>query len=662
MGIETVDGDNEVGNVSNNQFFLVTSGSEVVKETDAAKIIKDPLFANTTVGDPNAFKPLPGSPAIDAGTATRLTTSYAHNKFAALDQFGSSRTLGTAPDIGLYEGSGHTPNPSGEFDTLQVSSTATTVTVQNSKWKLVWDKARGAGITGFYDKISDPGAASNLVHTNSLLFDAKIGSYTASSQTGVGPLLYLVESTRARAVIRQNLPVSASIDLNIYYTVYPSGHVYIESELSNLSAGSTAVTTVDYTLRLGSTSGAFTSADSTRGFGYLTTATRDAMLSVTRNLDGGASGAERWAASTAASGTPGTVIFNTTDLADLSQNTARRHNFLLYLGETALDFAKSAALNTDAYGPSALSMTSGSLLAERSWQDFLQGHWSLDDGAGATARDKSVFVQNNATLAGANYKWVSGKVNGGLYLTTTDSAYVASNSVLNAGQRLYRDVLAQARFHGHGGHGAHRQQGPVQRQRLVLPQGGQRLGHQQDPVQHGRDHGHQPQPHRPGLEPHRRGGRSGGNRNLEMYVNGVQVSASTAAAVATANSLNLLHGIRLGRDRRRPSSRGPWTTCAFTDAKRRDTTSNPSTTAASPRATGITPCAPTTTTALVALINADTAKTRMQPAFQISNWFGPRTPKYVYLNGTRLTPNVDFVSDSHRQLRPSPPGVPWSCN
>ena len=43
---------------------------------------------------------------------------------------------------------------------------------------------------------------------------------------------------------------------------------------------------------------------------------------------------------------------------------------------------------------------------------------------------------------------------------------------------------------------------------------------------------------------------------------------------------------------------------------------------------------------MVALLNESAAQTRVQPAFQIDNWYGTKTPKYVYLNGTRLVPNV----------------------
>ncbi len=638
-GIETVDADNEVGNVSNNLFWLVTTGQEVVKETDANKILKDPLFANTTIGNPNAFKLLPGSPAIDAGTSTVLTTSYSNNHFASADYFGNSRTIGSAPDIGLYEGTGYTPNPSGEFDTLTVSSTATTVTVQNSKWKLVWDQARGAGITQFYDKVT---SSANLLASNSLLFDAKIDSYTASSQTTTGPILSLIENTRARAVVRQRLPVSASLDLNIYYSVYSSGHVYIESELSNLAASSTAVGTVDYTLKLGTTTAAYTSAGTKNGFGYLTTSSRGAVLSVTRNLDGGASGAETWATSTAASGSPGTVVFNTTDLANLSQNTVRRHDFLLYVGDNSLTFDKVAAINADAYTPSALSMSAGSLIGERSWQEILQGHWTMDDGAGTTARDKSVNNLNNATVGGANYKWVTGKVGGGLYLTTTDSAYVASASVLNPANAftvmfwLKPDfanmgdtalILSKGLSNANGWYC--RKVTAVNKVQFTMGAATVTSPTLTDAVW----------THIAVVAD------AGNNQQLEMYINGVQAAASTASATATSNTANLVFGYASG---------------SIANAKFKGTLDDvriygrelPGNDVQSIYDFGFSSrygqyaVRADNNNRVVALINGGAAQTRVQPAFFISNWFGPRNPKYVFLNGSKLTPNVDYVVDS----------------
>ncbi|MBW8886871.1 MAG: DUF2341 domain-containing protein [Fibrobacteres bacterium] len=627
-----------IGSCSNNLFFGVTTGQNTTTTTCTGSVTADPLFANTTPTDRNAFKLLPGSPAIDAGTTTYGSGAGACTRRTPADYFGTARPLGTAPDIGLYEGTGYTPNPSGEFDTLAVTSTATTITVQNSKWKLIWDQARGAGITQFFDKVT---SSANLLASNSLLFDAKIDSYTASSQTTAGPVLSLIEGTRARAVIRQRLPVSASLDLNIYYSVYSSGHVYIESELSNLAASTTTVGTVDYTLKLGTTTAAYTSAGTNNGFGYLTTSSRGALLSVTRNLDGGASGSETWATSTAASGSPGTVLFNTTDLANLSQNTVRRHDFLLYVGDNSLTFDKAAAINADAYTPSTLSMSAGTLIGERSWQDLIQGHWTFDDGAGSTARDKSVNNLNNATLGGANYKWTTGKVGGGVLFTTTDSAYVASTSVLNPANGftvmfwLKPDftmgdtalILSKGLSNANGWY-CRKVTGV---NKVIFTMGAATV-----------------------TSPTLTDGAwthiavvadAGSNRQLEMYVNGVQTAASTAAATATSNSANLVFGYASG---------------AIANAKFKGTLDDvriynrelPGSDVQSVYDFGFSSryghyaLRADNNNRVVALINGGAAQTRVQPAFYISNWFGPRDPKYVFLNGTKLKTNVDYVVDS----------------
>jgi hypothetical protein len=630
-----------IGSCANNLFFGVTTGQNTATTTCTGSITRDPLFANTTPTDRNSFKLLPGSPAIDAGTTTYGSGAQACTRRTPADYFGTARPIGTAPDIGFYEGTGYTPNPSGEFDSLAVTSTATTVTVQNSKWKLVWDKGRGAGITEFYDKTTAP--STNLLVSNSLLFDAKIDSYTASSQTGTGPVLYLLESSRARAVIRQQLPVSASLDLNIYYSVYSSGHIYIESELSNLASATTTVGTVDYTLKLASTTAAFTSADSTKGFGYLTTATRDAMLTVTRDLDGGASGAERWSTSTAATGATGTVIFKTTDLADLSRNTLRRHDFLLYMGDNALTFDKAAVINADAYSPSALSMSAGSLLGERSWQEGLQGHWTLDDGAGSTARDKSVNAANNATLGGANYKWVSGKVGAGLYLTTTDSAYVASATGLNPANGFTVMFWLKPDFANMGdtamivSKGNSNASGWYCRKvtsvnKILFNMGGTTVT---SPTLTDLAWTHIALL-----------ADAGSTRQLEIYVNGVQCAASTASATATSNSANLVFGY---------ASPGATTQSKFKgtlDDIRIYGREMPGSDIQSIYDFGFSSkygqyaLRADNNNRVVALINGGAAQTRVQPAFYISNWFGPRNPRYVFLNGTKLAPNTDYVVDS----------------
>src|SRR5690606_9493869 len=127
--------------------------------------------------------------------------------------------------------------PQSEFDSLITVVAGNTVIVKNSKWKLLWNMARGGGITGFYD-MAGGDTATNLLVTNTLLFDVTVGAYAASAQTGNTLAPTFTERSRARAVVRQRLAVSASLDLNVWYTVYPSGHVYVQSELTNNSTGS----------------------------------------------------------------------------------------------------------------------------------------------------------------------------------------------------------------------------------------------------------------------------------------------------------------------------------------------------------------------------------------------------------------------------------------
>jgi hypothetical protein len=297
---------------------------------------------------------------------------------------------------------------------------------------------------------------------------------------------------------------------------------------------------------MGTATAAYTTAGTKNGFGYLNTSSRSPMLAVTRDLDGGASAAETWSTSTATSGAGGTVIFKTTALATLSQNTVRRHDFLLYIGDNSLDFGKAAAINADAYTPSPLSMSAGSLMGERSWQEALQGHWTLDDGAGSTARDKSVFVQNNATLGGANYKWVAGKTGGGLYLTATDSAYVASTSALNPANGFTVMFWLKPDFTGMGDTALIVSKGLSNASGWYCRKVANASGTNKIQFTMGAATVTSPSLTDLAWSHIAVVADAGGNRNLEMYVNGVQVAASTAAAVATSNSLNLLMGYGSG--------------------------------------------------------------------------------------------------------------------
>ena len=568
------------GTLSNNLFYLVTSGREVFGNTDANKIIANPLFADTAWNSKGAYKLLPGSPAIDAGTTAK---GSGYVRVSPTDFYGSSRPLGTAPDIGLYEGTGYTPNPANEFDTLTTTSTATTVTVYNSKWKIVFDKAKGGGISEFYDQTAP---ASNLLASGTVLFDAKVDALIASSQSTIAPTL--LEQCASRVVVWQRYGASGSLDVNLYYSIYPSGHIYIQSQLVNLGASTLTVGTVDYTAKVNAATAAYSSL-AKDGFAYLTTTTRDVALVATQALDNGSSaGTESWTG-TATSGASGNVVFKTTDLLDIVKNFRRNHHFLLYIGDAALTYDKAAALKSDAGNPSPLTVSAGGLIHERSWQDALAGHWTFDEGAGSIVRDKSLANTNNGTITGA--KFTSGKVGGALTFASTDVVVVNDDNALEAANSRTFMFWVKPNWATCGStafiisKGTSTSDGWYFRRlgasTLEFRVAGTTISTPTLPT---------------GTWSHIVGTIGNSDRVLRLYVNGVLEAASTSASTPTANASNLRFGENTGGGAA-TSSWGIWTMCASTIPISISPTSNRSITRASPSAMDIIALGRTTTTA-----------------------------------------------------------------
>ncbi|HKP97339.1 MAG TPA: DUF2341 domain-containing protein [Fibrobacteria bacterium] len=640
-GIQTVSNTAATGVVSNNLFHLVTSGRELTTVTDANKVIKDPLFYSTDIRNPNGFKLLPGSPALDAGTTTRDDGYSA--KTVPYDLWGTARAQGAAVDIGAYEGTGYTPTPTAAFDTLTNVVSGNTVIVKNSKWKLVWDMARGGGIAGFYDMTGD--TTANLTASSSLLFDVRIDGYLASTQTSnaIAPVFY--ERTRARSVIRQRLALSPSLDLNVWYTVHASGHVYIQSEISNLSGGTLDVDAVQYFLKLGAataltqSAGSLASISYKNGYGFLNTASKDALLAVTRDLDEGALGAsETWSQVGSIAGSTDSVGFSIADMTDLPQWMKRHHHFLLYVGDGSLDNSKASTLNADAYNPSPVTVSAGSLLHERSWQDQLGGHWNFDEGGGTTVKDRSINYTNDATITSGT--WVSGKVGGALRFTTSSVATVSDHDALEAGQSRMYMLWVKPDFSAMGADAflLSKGTGTSDGWHFRRVSGANQIKFQVGAVSVSS----------PTLATNtwvHLAASIDGPRTVVLYVNGVMAASSTTAATLTANANALRMGENAGggaADRfagdiddvriyhsippigQLQAIVGQGFSAQYGHYHLRADNNN----------------------RVVAVLNGTTAQTRVQPAFKIDNWFAPKTPKHVYLNGVRLVPNVDFVADS----------------
>ena len=320
-----------------------------------------------------------------------------------------------------------------------------------------------------------------------------------------------MERTRARSVVRQRLALSATLDLNVYYTVYPSGHVYIQSEITNLGTSTLDVDVVQYGLKVGAADAVTKSAGSLpnisykNGYGYLNLPTRDAFLSVTQDLDGDSVFSETWSQAASIAGSLDSVTFQTSDLADPGKNMSRHHHFLLYVGDLALDAQKASTLNADAYAPSrgqhvgrhpapreVLAGPSGRPLAlRRRHRDHRQGrqprqhqqHQLPDlDHLGVGQGGRRPALHHLRGGRGQRQRRPRGP------------------------PQFHRLLLGQARFLRHGDHRLRPLQGAHHRQRLVFPA---QLRREHLPLQRGRRLGGFARPHHRHLAPHRRRGGAG---------------------------------------------------------------------------------------------------------------------------------------------------------
>ncbi|HLP42723.1 MAG TPA: LamG-like jellyroll fold domain-containing protein, partial [Fibrobacteria bacterium] len=650
FGIHTTDANSEVGRVSCNLFEMITSNREVVGESDGNAIYIDPQFNSTDPGDRNGFKLLGGSLAIDAGTSTINTLApESWSRVPTTDHFGTSRPQGAYPDVGMYEGTGYTPNPTGTFDSLTNTVSGNTVIVKNSRFKLVWDMARGGGITGFYDMTGD--TTANLVGANSLLFDVRIDGMVASAATSNTFAPYFVERTRAKAVVRQRLAVSATLDLNVTYSVHPSGHVYIQSEIANLSSDTAIVDLVQYTVKLGAATavtrslGNLTNVNFPYGHVYLTTATKDVLLAAVRWLQEQADDFEIWSQVGSVSGSLDSAGWSVPYQSLLAGYMQRHAHFLLYVGDNSLDAGKASTLSADAWNPSTVGVSTGSLAHERSWQDEIAGHWTFDDGGGTTVKDNSLHNTNNGTATSGT--WVSGQVGGAMRFTSSSVVSVADADALEAGRNRTYMLWVKPDFANMGSDAfvlskgitassgwSFRRVSGLERFKFVM--GALEVECPYLLYWSGWDNNWT-----------HLAATVDGSGQVKLYFDGILVAAGTTSATPTANADALRMGENAGsgaadrfvgdiddvRIYNRVVSQGAIQAIAARGFSAQY---------------GHYHLRADNNNRVVAQLNESTAQTRMQPAFRIDNWFGPKTPKYVFLNGTRLMPNVDFVSDSAR--------------
>ncbi len=612
----------DIGLLSNNLFHNVAVEVDGHSDGDPNSVSADPLIVSTSTGSPNYMKLAPGSPAIDAGTDSIETGGY--NLSSNHDYWGTARPVGSARDIGVYEGTGYSEVFTGEIDTLTVSSTASTVTISTNNWKIVFNETHGGGIAEFYDG-DDLG--TNLLTTNIPLLDLTLNTDVMSEKNGYNPSI--LSKNRVHTAVKQLVDLNATYSAEIIYHVYASGHIYVQSKITNNSGSDGTDETLEYKMEL-STSYAnehYHNLGSYNGFGYLGTSTRDVYFGVTKALN--IMGNTTWAGDS----TDNTIVYNTQAGGHLDLDAAMsvNHYFLIYIGSEDLDKDKGTNIYADSYNPSTLTMNAGTSFGEQSWQDNIKLQLAFDEGGGTTGQDLS-YNSNSATITGASY--TSGVKGTGLNLTgSSDYATIADADALEASyHRTYMIWIkrpdswtssgSDATFFSKGsGWSLKRVSGTNQVQATI---GGATLTDAGSIASDSWVHL----------------ALTTVDTKAYFYVNGILRETAEGLTYAS-NSNNVIIGYT--------GTANTQFAGQIDDARIYDSYFQEDDILAIynlgfSQHSGRYRLRANNNNRVIALMNPTTGATRFQPILQVDNWYGGAIPKYVYVDGVQMRPFIDYVS------------------
>jgi len=121
---------------------------------------------------------------------------------------------------------------------LEITEASTTVTVETDDWKIVLDEADG-DIKEFY---TTGGGATNLAGSDGLFwsfyYDKDLGtSKYLYSSTNIAMTLLINDPNIIKVRFSGEWAAVSGMDFVIYYTIYPSGYIFIEYNLTNNTGG-----------------------------------------------------------------------------------------------------------------------------------------------------------------------------------------------------------------------------------------------------------------------------------------------------------------------------------------------------------------------------------------------------------------------------------------
>jgi hypothetical protein len=330
------------------------------------------------------------------------------------------------------------------FRPCSLKTTTDQCSVWTTGWTVVFDKNQGSagkygGVTILTDSAhgkttSNPATPSNSVGTDQNLFYVTYDGVTSMQPSSGGTWAFLDTVGRIYARLRQTCTMS-SLPWQIDYTIHGSGKMFIRVSVTNRTGSDITGKTLQFNVRrrvvtnttvsVGNSTAnlcpyVLVSCDSARH--------ADPLLALSNlwNSDSGAMTGASGLVNTPASGLAG---WENTSWA-IAGNQRQVWTFMLdFSHKYANDSAGVGAYANSFRRPDSLEFLAGFPVLEQAWEEYIYGHWKLDETAADTAHDFSGFGYHGIKTASGS--WAAGKIGNGLSFSGSQKITVANTQKLD---------------------------------------------------------------------------------------------------------------------------------------------------------------------------------------------------------------------------------------
>jgi len=316
---------------------------------------------------------------------------------------------------------------------LTVVEDAPVCSVYTEKWTLVFDNNNGGGINVLTDSIHglDHGQGNQIGALQNLFFLEYSG--TSSKQNGSWSVKQI---GTCWAIINQSGTLGGGISYNNDYTVHGSGKIFIKSTISNSGSDVSGKT-----VRLGcerkpvATMAIFTGSTTAGQSPYVLLSSdaskhNDILLCISElwTTSAGIPNSATGFYNSAASGYAGYECSN----FSLESGQKQSWEFMIDFSHHIWNDTSGVGSYADDYrNPDSLVYLIGTPAMERDWEQYLYGHWKLDETGTTTVAGDASGNNRHGTVNGGS--WTGGRLvgaiqlNGSQYISVPDNADFKGN-------------------------------------------------------------------------------------------------------------------------------------------------------------------------------------------------------------------------------------------